>query len=322
VQALADTNHWNAAIWDPGPVSPTAGNTYEVFNGARIRSPNGTVASGGTAVDGQTFTFPGDVLILDGELRLKQNYNNAIFNFPGVGGSAGLVFNSGILNDGEDRIMTIAGLIKSNTGTIGSINPGGQNVTDISAARAFIFTATLTGDGDFALDYGHDTTTAGVTTIPALRIDSSNPTFTGNWIVNSGWLQGVGANALGFGNITLTGTQGPATLDYDYDAINPIGILTLSDPTSKLILDQNLTFAGVTIDGTALTPGLHTFAELNALFDANIVDGGNGTIRIGVVPEPTGFALWLLGCLTIFGARKRISSVLRIAVVLPVGKSH
>lgn len=99
VQALADTNHWNAPIWDPGPVSPGPGNTYEVLIGARVRSPNGTVASGGNATDGQTFTFPGDSFQLDGngfsstggsgELRFKQNFNNAVFNFPGVGGNLG-----------------------------------------------------------------------------------------------------------------------------------------------------------------------------------------------------------------------------------------
>lgn len=97
-----------------------------------------------------------DSLILSGELRLKQNFNDATFNFPGVGGNPGLVF-----NDGEERIMTIAGVIGSNTGITSSINPGGQNVTDISAARGFIFTATMMGDGTFSLDYGHDTSMAG-----------------------------------------------------------------------------------------------------------------------------------------------------------------
>jgi hypothetical protein len=308
VQALADTNHWNAPIWDPGPVSPTAGNTYEVLAGARVRSPNGTVASGGNGLAGQTFTFPGDALILSGELRLKQNFNDPIFNFPGVGGNAGLVFNGGILNDGEERIMTIAGLVESRTGTIGSINPGGQAVTDISANRGYIFTALLTGGGDFALDYGHDTTTPGVS-VPAVRIDSANPTFRGNWIVNSGWLQGTAPNALGIGDVTLTSTQGPSTLDYDYDATNPTSTIELIGPTSTLILDQNLTFEKVIIDGASLAPGRYTFDQLNALFDANIVDGGNGTITI--VPEPVGLGLLLLGSLPLLGARRRVSSGLR-----------
>src|SRR5687768_745335 len=66
VQPNADTSHWNAPIWDPGPVSPGAGDDCTVLTGARLRSPNGTVASGGTGLPDQTFTFPGDSLQLDG----------------------------------------------------------------------------------------------------------------------------------------------------------------------------------------------------------------------------------------------------------------
>jgi hypothetical protein len=306
VQAAGDANHWNAPIWNPGGVTPTAGNLYEVLTGARVRSPTGTAASGGNGTDGQIFTFPGTTLQLDGptgELRLKQNFNNPVFNFPGGAGSAGLLFNGGILNDGDDRIMTIAGSIGANAGTTSSINPGGSAVTDISALRGFIFTGTITGTGAFALDFAHDTTTAGVTG-PALRIDSSNPNFSGDWIVNSGWLKGVGVDALGFGDITLTSTQGPSTLDYDYNAVNPASFLTLNGTTSKLMLDQNLTFGGVTINGTPLTPGLHTFAELNAAFNANIVDGGSGTIT--VVPEPSAVVASLIGLVTMLGFRRRM----------------
>src|SRR4051812_3197 len=51
---------YNAAIWDPGPVSPSPGNTYKALTGSRIRSPLGTAGSP------QTFTFAGDSLQLDG----------------------------------------------------------------------------------------------------------------------------------------------------------------------------------------------------------------------------------------------------------------
>src|SRR5687767_5369524 len=65
-QASGDTNHWGSAIWNPGPVAPTAGNTYEVLPGGRVRTPNGTVNSGGNGATNQTFTFPGDSLTLSG----------------------------------------------------------------------------------------------------------------------------------------------------------------------------------------------------------------------------------------------------------------
>lgn len=190
--------------------------------------------------------------------------------------------------------MTVSGLIQTLAGTTSSINPGGQATTDISVNRGFIFTANLIGSGALALDYGTDFPS----NAPALRIDSSNPNFTGDWTVNSGWLQGVGANSLGFGDILLTsfqsatGIQAPSTLDLDYNLINPSGSLTLETTLSKLILDQDLTFGAVTINGTPLSVGVHSFAELNAAFDLNIVDGGTGNVI--VVPEPSSTAIILL----------------------------
>src|SRR5688572_15995941 len=120
VQPNADDSHWNAPIWDPGPVSAGPGDICTVLAGGRVRTPNGTLASGGTGVAGQTFTFPGDSLQLDGigfatagtgELRFKHTYNNTTFAFPGVGGNPGLILNGGMLNDGENRRLTITGSI-------------------------------------------------------------------------------------------------------------------------------------------------------------------------------------------------------------------
>jgi hypothetical protein len=309
VQPNNDTSHWSAAIWDPGPVSPTPGDTCEVLTGARVRTPNGSVASGGTGAPGQTFTFPGASLQLDGigfgigttgELRFKHSFDNTTFAFPGVNGNAGLILNGGMLNDGENRKATITGAIRTLPGTLSSINPGGQNANDIDARRGFIIDATLTGGGDLSLDYAGDTTSSGAVTA-AVVINSSNPTFTGKWIINSGWIQGAGNNSLGFGDILLTSLQGASTLDVNYDLTNPTGSLVVETALSKLILDQNLTFGSVTIDGTSLSPGVHTFAELNAAFDANFVDGGAGSII--VVPEPASLALAVVGVCT--GALQR-----------------
>jgi hypothetical protein len=306
----AGGENWNAAIWNPGPVSPTPGNTYEVLPGGRTRPPNGTTASGGTGAVNQSFTFPGDSLKLtgvgfgttgSGELRLKQDFNGPIFNFPGVGSNPGLILNGGIINDGDDRIMTIAGRISAVAGTTSSFNPGGSAVTDISALRGFTVDATLSGSGNLTLDYAHDTTTASAI-VPALLLNGTNTAFTGTWTLNSGWLKAAGLNSMGFGDISLTSTQGASTLDLDYNLNNPSGALTLAGPTSKLVLDQSLTFRSVTINGTALTPGVHPFAELNANFDANFVDGGTGSIT--VVPEPSSLVS-LLGGVALLIRRRR-----------------
>jgi hypothetical protein len=303
--------NWSAAIWQPGNVSPTAGNTYEVLAGGRLRTPDGSTGQGGTGGNGQMFTFPGDSLKLDGpgfatsgsgELRIKQAFTNAVFNFPGVGGNPGLILNGGIINDGDNFIQTVSGSISAVAGTTSSFNPGGQAVTDISAQRGFILTATLSGSGGMSLDYGPDTTTSGAT-VHALLINGFYPKFSGNWTINSGWIEAAGLNSMGFGNISLKSTLGASTLDFDYNISNPTGSLVLATTTSKLILDQSLTFGSVMINGTSLTPGLHTFAELNASFDANFVEGGTGSIT--VVPEPAGAAMALLGGVALILFRRR-----------------
>ena len=316
-QANADANHWNAPIWQPGNVAPTAGNTYELLvnpaTATRLRTPNGTTGSGGTGAAGQTFTFPGDSLTLNGagfttgatstELRFKATFDNTTFNFPGVGGNPGLILNGGILNVGDDRIMTISGSVRANPGSTSSFNPGGQNTTDIGAARGFLVTAGLTGSGTLSLDFGHDFGSAA----PALQIGSSNPNFSGDWLVNSGWLKGAGTNSLGTGNITLnSGIQagGGSTLDLDYDLNLPSKALTLNGTDSKLVVDQALTFGTVSINGTQLAPGLYTAAQLNTQFDTNIVDGGTGSLR--VIPEPSAVLAAFLGGATILIRRRRM----------------
>jgi hypothetical protein len=147
--------------------------------------------------------------------------------------------------------------------------------------------------------------------VPALQIDSSNGSFTGDWTINTGWLKGTAVNSLGLGNFTVVGSQTNvggtvitgATLDFDYDIFNPTKALTLQGTTSKLILDQNLTFGSVSINSTVLGPGIYTFDQLKSQFEFNIVDGGNGTIT--VVPEPVSTTLLLVGGLGLASMRRR-----------------
>jgi len=90
---------------------------------------------------------------------------------------------------------------------------------NISSSRAFVLGATLTGSGKSVDGFRRDTTTncASSGDCAALLINSSNSSYTGNWVINSGWIEGAGLNSMGFGNVTLTSSQGASTLDVDYD---------------------------------------------------------------------------------------------------------
>src|SRR6476659_1407372 len=61
-----------------------------------------------------------------------------------------------------------------------------------------------------------------------------------------------------------------------------------------MILHQNVTFGGVTINGTALSNGAHPYSELAANFPANFAAGGSGSISVvppNPPPAPTGLAV-------------------------------
>src|SRR5277367_3360040 len=67
---------WSDAIWQPGPTTPTAGNTYEILWGGVVQNP-----SDGTSI------FPGDALTVDRGARLWLNGTSALtLSFPGVNG--------------------------------------------------------------------------------------------------------------------------------------------------------------------------------------------------------------------------------------------
>ena len=78
---------WSQAIWQPGAVAPTGGNTYVCVAGGnptRVRNP----ASGsGDAVIGVK-TFPGDSLQLDSASEIRAKGVGNTLDFPGAGGNA------------------------------------------------------------------------------------------------------------------------------------------------------------------------------------------------------------------------------------------
>ena len=93
-------------------------------------------------------------------------------------------------------------------------------------------------------------------------------TYSGEWIVQCGWLQGTSANSLGTNSSILVNPSytgylaampkrhvspiGPALFEADYD-LNTTGTLTLMNG-GQMNLHQNCTFTAVTIEGIAVEP--------------------------------------------------------------------
>src|SRR5205085_9918399 len=149
----------------------------------------------------------------------------------------------------------------------------------ISANRAFDFTGTLDGSGNMVI------LNAG--TIVPQRVSSAFNTFSGQWIVQCGWLLGAGSNSLGTNSITVDplsngyvaampsfqAASGAAWFEPGYD-LNSAGVLTLTNG-AIMKLHQNCAFTAVRIEGTSLASGTHYYAELAATFPNNFASGGS-----------------------------------------------
>lgn len=300
-------NNWSAAIWKTNgtgtAVAPVSGNTYEtVSNGisignglgnTRIRCPQATGVQ----------TFPGDSLALDTntELRLKNNGggtsgNTSALNsldFPGVAGNPGLVLNGGLINGGDDGVYPITGRIQVQSQSYIShgANGGGGG---LSPNRAINFAGVLSGSGNIVI------LNAG-TTLPQQVTGNSN-TFSGQWVIQCGWLLGSAINSLGTNGITVdplyngylsvmpnvTSPAGPAWLEPGYD-LNSAGVLTLTNG-GIFVLHQNCIFSSIKIEGVSLSPGTHYFAELAANFPANFPASGSGSLTVQPYGAPPAFA--------------------------------
>jgi hypothetical protein len=272
---------WTGAIWNPGPVAPSAGNTYEALdNGAAFGNAQNNTRLRNPATAGVQ-TFPGDSLTLNKNTELRAKQAGAILNFPGVGGSPGLILNGGVLNAGDDTVFVITGKVQ--VASTSYIVPADQGGGAVLQPRGFNIAAQLSGSGSMVI-YQAGTNVA-------QEISGSQNTFTGDWIVKAGWLKGSGVNSLGTGNITIdpkinvnshssvTNTEGPALFEVMYD-INSPGKLILVNG-GRMILHQKATFKTVAIEGTTLSAGAHPYSELVASFPNNFAPGGSGSIIVG-----------------------------------------
>ncbi len=285
--------NWTAAIWKTNngsgvptgtAVAPTSGNTYTmIFNGTLVGNGlNNTRLRPPTSGNA---TFPGDSLTLNTntELRFKAGSVGNIMTFAGVSGNPGLILNGGMLNGGDDGTYPVRGYIRVTAPSFIShgANGGGGG---ISANRSVDFQGILDGTNSVEI------LNAG-TTVPQIVSGNSN-TFSGQWIVDCGWLQGSGTNSLGTNSILVdpqnntylqtmpsaTTPTGPAWFEVGYN-INSAGTLTLRNG-GIMRLHQNCCFASVVIEGTPLSAGTHPYSELAASFPNNFAAGGYGSITV------------------------------------------
>ncbi|HXU75817.1 MAG TPA: PA14 domain-containing protein, partial [Methylomirabilota bacterium] len=307
------TAGWNVAIWQTnngagvgsGPFvgPPASGNTCTaIFNGTQVGnalnstgSPNNTRVRNPTGV--LVATFPGDSLTLttNTELREKEGSTAATLVFPGpAGGGPGLILNGGILNCGEPGTFTITGAIQvaSQSYICNGANGAGGGFPAAGDNRQWNIAGQLSGAGTLVV---MDCQMA----LPQIISGNSN-TFSGQWIVQCGWLRASGINSLGTNSITVdpnytgylgampnaTSPNGPALLEPTYD-LNSAGTLTLVNG-GKMNLHQNCAFSAVSIEGTFLSAGTHPYSELIANFPNSFSTGGSGAITVTGPPAPGG----------------------------------
>jgi mono/diheme cytochrome c family protein len=295
----AQGTDWTGAIWRTNgngtAVAPVAGNNYAaVFNGTSIGNSLNNTRIRSPAVSG-TVTFAGNTLILNTntELRTKGSPPTTL-NFPGAGGNPGLILNGGLLNNGDNTAPTLVTLT-------GSIEVAGQSYNSAQGAnggggglasnvRSINIAGYLSGSGNLVI--------MNCSTSAPQIVSCPTDTYSGEWIVQCGWLQGTNANALGSNSSVrvdpgytgylasmpnASSPAGPALFEVGYDFATS-GTLTLVNG-GQMKLHQNCTFSAVTIEGTPLSWGAHSYAELSASFPNNFLPGGSGSIA---VPVPFG----------------------------------
>jgi hypothetical protein len=288
---------WNAAIWQPGNVSPVAGNTYEtVSNGTTISYGAGNTRIRNPAVAGvQTFLGDSLTLNLDTELRMK-GVNGTILDFPGVGGNPGFILNGGVVNTGDAGVRyEITGRVLVQQPSIFDLSDAGSG--NFSAGRTVTISAILTGSAGLTIQIGD--------LVSPFDIQSMNNPFSGNWTVNSAYLKGTAVGSLGNGtnsftlNVTNPGPASPAgaLFETDYDLVTTGSLVfgpSVGGVHAMFLLDQNDTFGAVNIEGVSLTPGVYTAPQLIAQFPNNFDPSSTGRITVAI-PEPTSIALALCG---------------------------
>ena len=253
------TSYTNA-VWQPGNVAPTPGNTYEVVSGGTVLAP----WSAGVV------TFGGDSLILDSGATLRAGTNTVTMDlrFPGTGTSAGLILAGGSI-----------ALTSSNVTLSGTLLVDAASTINLNSAvlRGLTLASRISGAGNLKLLGG------GANNLP-FELTALSNSFTGAWLADRyATLKASGVGSLGRASIYATNQY--ARVEPMYDVATP-GFLRISS-NALFVLHQNCVFGSVIVTNFSLPIGTFSYAYLSNTFRTNFT-GTAG--QIVVLPAPTGLA--------------------------------
>ncbi|HEY3862974.1 MAG TPA: immunoglobulin domain-containing protein [Verrucomicrobiae bacterium] len=264
---------WNtAASWSDGLAASVSvyaepGSAYYITPGTLERTPtvpvsafpgNTLVIQGdGNLIDGNSAAFPLEVTT--GELRLKESGTTLATNFGTAyvqGGSVtfpDLQLAGGQIDNGNASEVALNGEIDVlNNSSIYSDSAANGSI------RSIEINALLTGSGTLTFAYLSSNSINN-----DLVIAGAANTFSGQWNIVQGGLLGSAPNSLGTNSINIS-TNAMLETTYNYTSTN--GTLTL---VGQMYLHTADTFFAVTVNGTSLSPGTYSFAQLNSAYPSN-----------------------------------------------------
>ena len=266
--------HWNeVTFWSDGPTggaNPSAMSLADTYdsNARTLRTEAGNTAS-----------FQGGTLLLNSSLSLKAVTTTISGKLVTLSSGASIV------NNGADAISQVLTL------SINHLTVGGEtrvaSITSQGRSLAFNVT-TLDGDGD--LYFGKTSTSTTVDSAFTFRATSAT-NYTGD--------------------IHVFGTnRANNSFSFSQNLISGGGLFLEANTVMSLGSSRSLTFASVSIGGSELLPreAAYTFAELNGAYDLFFANGGNGTILVTGIPEPSTYAAifgGLVGALVVVRRRRK-----------------
>lgn len=273
----------------------------------------------GNLVMGRNPNSVGTIVVDGGHITSTGQINLGNTNGGTVGGTGTLTLNSGSVTGNILRIMEGSGTVNLNGGVLG-VNSMFRSAANVSAKVNFNgATVRTSASGDFFSGFSNneleihsgglifDTNGqtvafaqgfSGVGTFTktgaGMLIMNGISDHTGGTLVDGGLLIVSPGATLGSGAITVAAG---GSLDFDYDFTLTTAGLVL-EVGSEFFLDQNLTFAGLTIAGDVFEEGVYSYETLEAEYGDIFADGGSGQITVTTVPEPSVIGLCGLAAAT------------------------